>query len=77
MADGKAENCKFCNEEKVKWIHYLHSEELPVEIKEQKHGLKIRLQSLGIKSNIKDIMNDINLVRLQHELRELGIKKLC
>ena len=68
-ANDKHSKCHFCKQGNLKWEHYTKCNRMPMEILEDRYSVKNFLEGRGIKQNIDDIMSDVNLLKLQNEMR--------
>ena len=57
----------------MKWEHYTKCIRMPMEILEGKQKIKNFLENKRLEQDIDKIMNDVNLLKLQTELREKGL----
>ena len=68
--------CPFCKKKGIRWRHYMECHNLPEEIKQARRKFDVFLTNKKILLNMYEIMNDINLEKVQDSLRRNGYKTI-
>ena len=64
--------CKFCGEKKGNWLHFFLCERKPAKFEELQKKVDFKLNELGSKLNVIDVIKDYSCRKL---IAELGVKR--
>ena len=68
----KLVKCPFCRKDSKIWEHYMICDRMPEKVLQLQNSFTLLLHNLSIEMRVDQIMRDINLQKLQTELRTKG-----